>query len=89
MHRKIPRIDSRIIEEWNKNNPKIGFDAAKIPLKKVGMYGNYSLRDKLMELIVYLKDPYNVVVVKKSDAKYFKQLEQEILNLAIEMVKML
>ena len=89
MPSKIPRIDNRVIEAWNRDNPKIGFDAAKIPLKKVGMYGNYNLRDKLMELIVYLKDQYNVVVVKKGDFKYFKILEQEILNLAIEMVKML
>ena len=89
MPNKIPRIDQRVVEAWNKNNPKIGFDEAKIPLKKVGIYGNYNLRDKLMELIVYLKDRYNVVVVKKGDIQDFKRLEIKILNLAIEMVKML
>ena len=89
MDHKIPRIDSRILEEWNRNNPKVGFDESKIIVKKVGKYGNYALRNKLMELISWLKDQYNVIVVQHDNVKYFKQLERRILNDAIEMVKML
>ena len=88
---KIPRIDERIMEAWpgSREYPKIGIDASKVPLRKVGMYGNYNLRDKLMEFIVFMKDPLNIVVVKKGDTKYFKQLEKQMLDLSIEMVKML
>ena len=86
---KIPKIDQRVLEEWNKFNPKIGFDESKIPMRKVGKYGNYTLRDFLMELISFLKNPTNVVVVPGGNTKYFKQLEQQILEKAIEMVRLL
>lgn len=58
-------------------------------MKKVGMYGNYQLRNKLMELITFLKNQYNVVVIPGKDQKYFKQLEQDILKLATDMVILL
>ena len=86
---RIPRIDSRQVEEWNKFNPKIGYEESKIIVAKVGKYGNYNLRDKLMELINYLLDPFNVVVVAHGDTQYFKQLETQILEIAKEMVNML
>jgi hypothetical protein len=78
-----------MIEEWNKHNPKIGFDESKIALRKVGRYGNYKLRNKLMELITFLKNQYNVVVVPKDHQNYFKQLEKDILEKAINMVNLL
>jgi hypothetical protein len=58
-------------------------------MAKVGKYGNYQLRDKLMELILYLKDPLNVCVVAGGNEKYFKQLEQEIINRATALVRLL
>ena len=78
-----------MLEEWNKKNPKIGYEASKVRLRKVGYYGNYTLRDKLMELIAFLKNQYNVVVIKKDDQKYFKGLEYEILQKAQEMIMLL
>ena len=91
MPNKIPRIDSRIMEEWNRNNPKLGITDSKsnIGLQKSSKYGNYNLRNALMELISFLKNQYNVVVMQKSNEKYFKELEKEIIDLAIEMVKLL
>jgi len=87
--RKIPRVDERVIESFNKDLPKVGFHASKIRKARVGRYGNYTLRDRLMELISYLKEKDNVVVIPGGDHKYFKMLEQNIINLATEMVKML
>ncbi len=87
--RKIPRVDERITETWTRNKPQIGVEASKIRKARVGMYGNYTLRDRLMELISYLKNKDNVVVIPGGDHKYFKTLEQNIINLATEMVKML
>ena len=87
--RKIPRVDERITEMWTRNKPKIGIDASKIRKARVGKYGNYTLRDRLMELISYLKNKDNVVVIPGGDHKYFKMLEQNIINISTEMVKML
>ncbi len=87
--RKIPRVDERIKETWTNDLPKVGIEAAKIRKARVGRYGNYNLRDKLMELVSYLKDADNVVVIPGGDHKYFKMLEQNIINYATEMVKML
>lgn len=42
-----------------------------------------------MELITFIKNPYNVVVIPKENQKYFKQKEQEVLNNAMELVKLL
>lgn len=87
--RKIPRVDQRITESWNKDLPKVSYHASKVRKARVGKYGNYTLRDRLMELTSYLNDKDNVVVIPGGDHKYFKMLEQNIINLATEMVKML
>lgn len=87
--RKIPRVDERIKETWDKDLPKVGYEASKVRKVRVGRYGNYTLTDRLMELISYLKEADNVVVIPGGDHKYFKMLEQNIINLATEMVKML
>lgn len=87
--RKIPRVDERIKETWNKDLPKVSIQASKVRKARVGRYGNYTLRDRLMELVSYLKDADNVVVIPGGDHKYFKMLEQNLINLTTEMVKML
>ncbi len=87
--RKIPRVDERITETWTKDKPKVGFHASKVRKARVGRYGNYTLRDRLMELVSYLKDQDNVVVIPGGDHKYFKMLEQNLINLTTEMVRML
>ena len=87
--RKIPRIDERIIESFGKDLPNVGYHASKIRKTRVGSYGNYNLRDKLMELLSYLKNKDNIVVIPGQDHKYFKMLEQQIINNATEMVRMI
>lgn len=89
MQFKPRKVDSRTLEEWNRNNPKVGFDESKIAVKKVGKYGNYQLRNKLMEVIVFLKDQFNIVVIPGGNTKYFKELEKQILSIAMEMVQLL
>ena len=86
---KIPRIDERIMEAWTKDLPKIGVEEAKKPKARVGFYGNYRLTDLLMELVTFLQEKGNVVVVPGEHTKYFKQLEIDILQLASEMVRLL
>lgn len=87
--RKIPRVDERLKETWNKDLPKVSIQTSKIRKARVGKYGNYTLTDRLMELVSYLKDKDNVVVIPGGDHKYFKMLEQNLINCATEMVKML
>lgn len=87
--RKIPRVDERIVQTWTKDLPKVGIQASKVRKPRVGKYGNYTLTDRLMELVSYLKDVSNVVVIPGGDHKYFKMLEQNLINCATEMVKML
>jgi len=41
-----------------------------------------------MEVITFLKDPDNVVVIP-SNGKYFKELEKRMLEISMEMVKLL
>jgi hypothetical protein len=77
------------MEAWTKDLPKIGVEEAKTPKHRVGYYGNYRLTDLLMELITFLKEKANVVVVPGEHTKYFKQLELDILKLASEMVRLL
>lgn len=86
---KIPRVDERIMEAWTKDLPKIGVEEAKTPKHRVGFYGNYTLTDLLMELITFLREKANVIVVPGEHKKYFKQLEIDILKLASEMVRLL
>lgn len=86
---KIPKLDERMLEEWNKWNPKIGYEESKIRVAKLGRYGNYELRDKLMEVIQYLKNPLNVCVVAKENQKFFKELEQEIIDKAWALARLL
>ena len=86
---KIPRIDERIMEAWTRDLPKIGVEEAKTPKARVGFYGNYRLTDLLMELITFLREKENVIVVPGEHTKYFKQLEIDVLNLASEMVRLL
>ena len=87
--RKIPRIDQRITESFTRDLPKVGIQESKIRKARVGSYGNYNLRDKLMELISYLKEKDNIIVIPGADHKYFKMLEQQIINNATEMVRMI
>ena len=84
------------IEEWNKANPKTGImDQTRkklvYPSGKVrwGKYGNYLLRDKLMNLIDWLENDFNVVQIPKAHGPYFKALEKNIISLAKKMSKML
>ena len=85
---KARKVDSKTLEEWNRTNPYLGFDESKIRVKKVGLYGNYRLRNNLMEVITFLKDPDNVVVIP-SNGKYFKELEKRMLEISMGMVKLL
>jgi len=96
--KKIPKInpkklDQEFVEEWNKFNPKIGIEEAKVPVRRAGhlsQYANYNLRDRLMELLVFLRDPLNVVVLRDyRDFDYFKQLESEVINKLKKMVELL
>lgn len=86
---RIPRIDKRVMEAWTRDLPKIGVEEAKMPKHRIGFYGNYRLTDLLMELVTFLREKANVIVVPGEHIKYFKQLEIEILTLATEMVKLL
>lgn len=42
-----------------------------------------------MEVITFLKDQDNVVVIPGGNTKYFKELEKRMLELSMEMVKIL
>ena len=86
---KIPRVDERIMEAWTNDLPKVGVKESKTPKHRVGFYGNYRLTDLLMELVTFLQEKANVVVVPGEHTKYFKQLEIDILKLASEMVRLL
>ena len=95
---KIPKIepkkiDQKFLEEWDKLHPKIGIEEAKVPIRKAGQmsaYSNYFLRDRLMELMVYLRDPLNVVVIRDyRDFGRFKELEKTTIDALSEMVGML
>ena len=89
MQHKIPRIDERVMEEWTRNHPRISRKDSLTPKKKVGMYGNYTLRDKIMELLSWIRDPYNVVVVPGQNHKYFKEKEKELITILTEMEAMI
>ena len=77
------------MEAWAKDLPKVGVEEAKTPKARIGFYSNYRLTDLLMELVTFLREKSNVVVVPGEHTKYFKQLEIDILNLASEMVRLL
>lgn len=89
MQFKPRKVDSKTLEEWNRDNPKVGFDESKIVVAGKGKFGNYQLRNKLMEVIVFLKDQFNVVVIPGGNTKYFKELEKQMLSIAMEMVQLL
>ena len=89
MQFKARKVDSKTLEEWNRTNPKLGFDESKIRVKNVGLYGNYRLRNNLMEVISFLKDQDNLVVIPGGNTKYFKELEKRMLEISMEMVKLL
>lgn len=77
------------METWTKDLPKVGVEESKIRKVKVGLYGNYTLRDKIMELLSWIRDPLNVVVIKGGDINYFKQKEKELINLLTEMERLI
>ena len=89
----IDKLDQTFVEEWNKFNPKIGIEDAKIPAIRAGKtsaYANYFLRDRLMELLVFLRDPLNVVVIRNPlDFDRFKDLEKTAIDAIAEMVSLL
>ena len=77
------------MEEWTRQLPRISRKDSEIPKSKVGMYGNYTLRDKIMELLSWIRDPYNVVVVPGQNHKYFKEKEKELITILTEMEAMI
>ena len=89
----LDKIDQRFMEEWDKNAPKIGIEESKIPVRKAGKlsaYSNYFLRNRLMELLVYLRDPLNVVVIRDPrDFDHFKELEKQAISALSDMVNLL
>lgn len=42
-----------------------------------------------MELLSWIRDPYNVVVVSGGNIKYFKQKERELITILMEMEAMI
>mgnify|MGYP001089987208 CR=1 FL=1 len=89
----LDKLDQRFVEEWSKNLPKVGIEEAKTPMIRAGKtsaYANYFLRDKLMELLVFLRDPMNVVVIRDPrDFDRFKELEKNAIDSIAEMVTLL
>ena len=77
------------MEEWTRNLPRISRDDSLTPKPKVGMYGNYSLRDKIMELLSWIRNPHNVVVIPGQNHKYFKEKEKELITILMEMEAMI
>ena len=77
------------MEEWTRNLPRISRKDSLIPKAKVGTYGNYTLRDKIMELLSWIRNPYNVVVVPGQNHKYFKEKEKELITILMEMEAMI
>ncbi|GAF82934.1 unnamed protein product [marine sediment metagenome] len=85
-----------LIEAWNKLNPKTGIanqnrEKHTIAPGKVkwGTYGNYKLRDYLMNLIEVLENDKVVVQIPKTNQQYFKILEKNIIESSKKMVKLL
>lgn len=85
-----------VIEAWNSLNPKTGINDQNkqkftITPKKVkwGTYGNYKLRDYLMNLIEVLENDSVVVQIPKTNQSYFKILEKNIIENSKKMVKLL
>ena len=77
------------MEEWTRELPRISRKDSEVPKAKVGVYGNYTLRDKIMELLSWIRDPYNVVVVPGENVRYFKQKEKELITILHEMENMI
>lgn len=77
------------MEEWTRNLPRISRKDSETPKAKVGYYGNYTLRDKIMELLSWIRDPYNVVVIPGNNIKYFKKKERELITILMEMESMI
>ena len=85
-----------LIEAWNRLNPKTGIDDQNrnkftvTPRKiKWGIYGNYKLRDYLMNLLEILNDDSIVVQVPLTNQKYFQILEKNIKENIKKMVKLI
>ena len=77
------------MEEWTRELPRISKKESEIPKVKVGVYGNYTLRDKIMELLSWIRDPYNIVVIPGENARYFKEKERELITILHEMERMI
>ena len=77
------------MEEWTRTLPRISRKDSTIPKAKVGAYGNYTLRDKIMELLSWIRDPYNVVVIPGQNHNYFKEKEKELITILTEMEAMI
>ena len=85
-----------LIEAWDRLNPKTGIanqnrEKFTITPKKVkwGTYGNYKVRDYLMNLIEVLENDKIVVQIPKTNQQYFKILEKNIIESSKKMVKLL
>ena len=77
------------MEEGTRNLPRISRKDSLTPKRKAGAYGNYTLRDKIMELLSWIRNPYNVVVVPGGNHKYFKEKERELITILTEMEAMI
>lgn len=85
-----------LIEAWDSLNPKTTIDNQNrnkftLTPKKVkwGTYGNYKVRDYLMNLIEVLENDSIVVQIPQYNQQYFKILEGHIIKIAKKMVKLL
>ena len=85
----------KIVEEWDKNNPKTGLAASQDPinLKKVNQtrcaYGNYAFRNALMEVLTLIDDKNVLVSIDGYNAQYFQVLQKNLRSTIKNMVKML
>lgn len=85
-----------LIEAWDRLNPKTTINNQNrnkytvTPRRiKWGTYGNYKLRDYLMNLLEILNDESIVVQIPLMNQKYFKILEKNIKESIKKMVKLI
>lgn len=84
-----------LIEAWNKINPKtsrINTSRNKFNVNgkiKWGMFGNYKVRDYLMNTLQILEDKSIVIQIPKYNQQYFKILEKNVIENIKKMVSLL
>lgn len=85
----------KVIEEWNKFNPKIPIAQAENPntWKKINAqrarYGNYEFRSALMNVLEMVNNPNILVQVEGYNTQYFKILQKQLRSILTKMVKLL